>query len=77
MPKPSVPMTTTKIARFANEELNAFVDDLYTEGAFKATSGDVVGALVLAARRSPMEAVKAVIETYWDRERVEAARGQS
>ena len=29
---------------------------------------DIPNALILAARRSPIEAVKAVIETYWERE---------
>lgn len=38
---------------------------------------DIPNALILAARRSPIEAVKAVIETYWKLEaRAEGTAGE-
>ena len=33
----------------------------------------LMGALILAARRSPVEAVAAVLSTYWDEEQERAA----
>jgi hypothetical protein len=34
----------------------------------KVTDRAVMGALILAARRSPVEAISAVVSTYWSRE---------
>jgi len=76
MAKPQIPTTTVRIPKFASAELTELVDELYTKGkGFKVErEGDVVAALVLAARRSPIEAVAAVILSYWERETEEAAK---
>lgn len=45
-------------------ELAKLKQELHEAGT-KASGGEIVGALVFAARRSPIEAVQAVVQTYW------------
>jgi hypothetical protein len=60
-----LPTTTVRMAVFARDQLRDFVDDLSTTKApLSVSDGDLMGALILAARRSPIEAVKAVVATY-------------
>jgi hypothetical protein len=66
MEKPS----TVRVEPFVRPELAQLQADLHAAGIKIPSQGDLVGALILAARRSPIEAVKAVVETYW---RIEAA----
>jgi hypothetical protein len=61
--KHSLDLQTAKIRRFANEELALLVSDLYTYGV-SVPIDKVVGGLVFGARRSPIEAVAAVVQTY-------------
>jgi hypothetical protein len=76
MPRPQIPFTTVRIAKFASDELSEFVAELYTRGdGFKVDrEGDVVSALILAARQSPPEITRALVLSYWERERQEAER---
>jgi hypothetical protein len=58
-----------KIADFMKPELTTFVSDLATRGGgIKVGEGDLVSALVLAARGFPVEFLRAAVLTYWDRE---------
>ncbi len=60
---------SVKISDFMKPELTAFVDDLATRsGGIKVGEGDLVSALVLAARAFPVQFVRAVVLAYWDRE---------
>lgn len=68
-PSPKDP-TTVKIRRFAVTELNRLVTELATNG-LRTSQQDVVGALVLAARAYPLDAVKAAVTLYVMREEVE------
>jgi len=68
MAEDGVPETTVRIALFAKAELKEFVDELSARPpVLPLSEADLVGALVLAARRSPVEGVRAVVATYWDR----------
>jgi hypothetical protein len=49
-------------------ELDQLRADLHAKGMKISNQGDLVNALILAARRSPLEAVEAVVHTYWKRE---------
>jgi hypothetical protein len=69
------PKTGVQVAKFATAELKLLVEELSTTTpALQVGEGDLLGALILAARRSPVEAVKAVVHTYWDREAEEHSR---
>jgi hypothetical protein len=74
MAEPQVPRVSAKLAAFAHAELKLLVDELYTQAKLKAAKEDVLGALVLAARRSPIETIAAVFGSYVDREAAEAAK---
>jgi hypothetical protein len=63
MARDPLDIQTAKIRRFANEELAQLVSDLYTFG-LSVPVDKVLGGLVFAARRSPIEAVAAVIQSY-------------
>lgn len=65
---------TARIQPFVRSEWEALRADLHANGMKITNRDDIPNALILAARRSPIEAVKAVIETYWEREADEAAR---
>ncbi len=64
---------TAKIAAFVHAELEALVFDLYTQARVKATREDVLGALVLAGRRAPIELVAALLPAFVAREAEEKA----
>jgi hypothetical protein len=68
MPKGPLDTTTVKIAVFARRELHQLVTDLYTDGVKIAANEDIIGALVLAARRESMDTVKGYVEAYIARE---------
>lgn len=69
-----IPGANVKIARFAKEELADLLEILSTEAPdLKLEDGAVMSALILAAVRSPPEAVAAVVSTYWEREKEAAA----
>jgi hypothetical protein len=75
MAKPRLPRKSVKMAEFASAELDRLVDELSTPpAALKVNKEDLAGALVLAARRSPIEATRAIVHTYWDREKEELAK---
>ena len=65
--------TTAKIPGFMRPELEQLRAELHAAGMKISDKDDIPNALILAARRSPVEAVAAVIETYWRREAAEAA----
>lgn len=66
---------SVKIAAFAKDELDLLVETLSTRyPSLKVRDSAVMSALVLAARKVPIEVVKALVETYWERE---AAEGTS
>jgi hypothetical protein len=71
MDKPS----TAKIPGFMRPELDALRAELHAAGMKISDKDDIPNALILAARRSPIEAVKAVIDTYWQREAAEREAG--
>jgi hypothetical protein len=57
---------SVRIADFAKDELDELVERLSTDyPELKVTDVAVLSALVLAAARSPAEAVAAVLGTYW------------
>ena len=60
--------TTAKIPAFMRPELDALRAELHAAGMKISDKDDIPNALILAARRSPIEAVAAVIESYWRRE---------
>ena len=66
--------TTAKIRPFVRSEWDALRSDLHENGMKISDKDDIPNALILAARRSPIEAVKAVIATYWEREAAETVR---
>jgi hypothetical protein len=70
------PTEQARIASFANEELQQLVDALYTQLNFKVSAPDMLGALVLAARRLPLEVVESLLPTYVAREREERAKAR-
>jgi hypothetical protein len=69
MAKSKIPDSNVKIRTFAKDELDLLVDEISTfRPDQKVRDGAVMGALILAARRSPIESVSAVLATYWDKE---------
>lgn len=67
---------TARITAFAKTRLDELVDKVSTTPPVLSVSEwEVVGALIAAAHRSPLEAVKAVIQTYQDTENEIAAVG--
>lgn len=67
MEKDPLDTTTLKISHFAKAEFDQLVADLYTNGTKVAANEELVGALVLAARRSAIGEVKAAVSRYWER----------
>jgi hypothetical protein len=65
-------VTNVGVKPFVLRELAQLKQELHEVGT-KASGGDIAGALILAARRSPVEAVAAVVQTYVRREAAEAA----
>jgi hypothetical protein len=55
-------------------ELDHLRADLHAAGMKISDKDDIPNALILAARRSPIEAVAAVIQSYWRREADEAQK---
>ena len=66
--------TNVQILPFVKHELDALRGELHANGMKISNQGDLVNALILAARRSPIEAVAAVVNTYWEREAEEAPK---
>lgn len=62
------PDTTARIRGFVRQDLVQLQRDLHVVGMKRASKDDIASALIRAARRSPVEAVKAIIETYWQAE---------
>lgn len=70
MGRPRKPPTEqARIAQFAYRELHELVDDLNLRLRFSAEAPDVLGALVLAARRLPLEVVRELMPDYVARSR--------
>lgn len=68
--------TTAKIPAFVRPEWDRLRADLHANGMKVSDKDDIPNALILAARRSPIEVVMAVMETYWKAEAAaEAAEG--
>lgn len=67
MEKGPLDTTTLKITYFARDEFRRLVADLYTDGMRVTANEDLVGALVLAARRAAIGEVKAALSRYWER----------
>lgn len=59
------------MAGFAQGELNELVDELEREIHFHTEAPDLLGALVLAARRLPLEVVRELMPAYVERARAE------
>jgi hypothetical protein len=64
--------TTARIPGFVRPELEQLRADLHAVGMKISDKDDIPNALILAARRSPIEAVKAFVESYWEREAAES-----
>lgn len=74
MAQPRIPDASVKIAEFAKIELDRLVEAVSTfDPDLKVGDGALMSALILAARRSPIESVSAVLSTYWKREAQAAA----
>jgi hypothetical protein len=58
-------------------ELDQLRADLHAAGMKISHKDDIPNALILAARRSPIEAVAAVIQSYWTREAAEEGPAES
>jgi hypothetical protein len=67
--------TTAKIQGFVRPEWDALRADLHANGMKISDKDDIPNALILAARRSPIEAVKAVIDSYWKLEADASGKG--
>jgi hypothetical protein len=63
-----------RIAIFAHDELDVLVDNLNRHRNFNVSPPDMLGALILAARRLPLEVVEALVPAYVARERTEVER---
>jgi hypothetical protein len=61
---------TARVSPFTKFYLGRLVDKVSTERPvpLPVTESEVVGALILAAHQVPLEAVKAAVERYRDRE---------
>ncbi|HZT45622.1 MAG TPA: hypothetical protein VFA24_05520 [Gaiellaceae bacterium] len=60
---------TARISPHANFRLSELVDTLSTQRPpFPVKEWELVGALIYAAQRSPIEAIRAEVEAYRDRE---------
>ena len=69
MPRARRDSETARITPYAKERLGGLVDKLSTTTpVLPVSEWDLVGALIDAAHRSPLEAVKAVVATYRDAE---------
>lgn len=69
-----IPSAPVRIAAFAKGELEELVENVSTERPdLKVGDGSLMSALILAARRLPVEAVAAVQTTYWNQEQERAA----
>lgn len=73
MEKSPLTRTTASILVFASKELRQLTADLHANGMKVKAQEDLVGALVLAARRAAIDSVKADVEAYWVREAAIAA----
>lgn len=68
MAESQIPEQNVKIARFAKAELDDLVERLSTEyPEMQVTDYALMSALILAAARSPIEGLAAVLSTYWRR----------
>jgi hypothetical protein len=56
--------TTVTVSPEINAHLILLKAELHAAGMSTTSNADVVAGLILGARRSPVEAVKAVIETH-------------
>lgn len=65
------PSNHARLPQWAKAELQLLVNDLYTEKDFKTDGSDLLAALILAARRLPLDVVQALIPAYIERERAE------
>jgi hypothetical protein len=63
-------VTNIGVKPFVLTELALLKQELYEAGT-KASGGEIASALIFAARRSPIEAVAAVVATYTRREAAE------
>jgi hypothetical protein len=57
------------LAKFAHAELDELVHDLWTKRDFDVSPVVLLGSLVLAARRLPLDLVQALIPAYIEQER--------
>jgi hypothetical protein len=57
--------TTVKIQHFVKAEFDQLLADLYTNGIRVTANEELVGALVLAARRAAIGEVKVAVSRYW------------
>ncbi|HYZ75968.1 MAG TPA: hypothetical protein VE596_01220 [Gaiellaceae bacterium] len=67
--------TTVRIAAFVRPELDQLRNDLHAAGMPTRSKDDIPNALILAARRSPIEAIKAIVDTYIQRQAAEKVGG--
>jgi hypothetical protein len=69
----NAPRTHARVAEFANDELQLIVNDLLREKKFRTSAPELLGALILAARRLPLDVVQALVPAYVEREQRELA----
>src|SRR6266571_4506201 len=74
MAESRIPDANVRIAAFAKVELNDLVERVSTHRRdLKVGDRALMSALILAACRLPVEAVAAVLATYWNQEEERAA----
>lgn len=60
--------TSAKIQGFVRPEWDGLRRDLHEAGMKISDKDEIPNALLYSARRFPVEAIKAIIETFWERE---------
>ena len=66
-----------RIARFARRDLVELVDELGEEFGSRPDPSDLVGALIIAARRLPLEIVRDLMPAYARRQKEELSASES
>jgi hypothetical protein len=67
------PRKQAYVPEFAHDELEVFLDELNKGRRRKVTAPDMLGALMLAVQRLPLEVADALLPAYQEREQAEIA----
>jgi pyruvate kinase len=67
------PTKQASVPIFAHEELKVFIDKLNSRRRKNITAPEMLGALMVAVQRLPLEVAEALIPAYQERERAVVA----